>query len=344
VLSIHPDIRSKLALAKEMYLIGLALNRNNTRANNMLTILNFDFAAGTLIISACIHAGSNMKNSKGRIKDFPVLLDEFKKIYTHSSVIADIGSLHDLRNSIQHGFTIPSNWDIKKYTKTVRDFFDEICAIVFNGIISYNSISLATILKSPHETELMLLAEKYIEKGYYGLAIHIIWTSMLYHYMLIRTNLMVPLLPKYEFYSSPRFTGGSPSQVDKDLMDLNINLDTAISILAMGEFYPRMQETLKDTKPRMHLRFAHEWISKIQPPDGVTLPDVEKARDMFYSIVLGTEDLITEKMILDSPLVYGLKVDSITSDSATIGYGILSKLTTEGCDNNSSQTFRPTIS
>jgi hypothetical protein len=115
--TISVALRSKLALAKEMYLIGLTHNRNNTRTNRMLTILNFDFAAGTLIISACIQAGLNTRNSKGRIKNFPLLLDELKTIYTNGSVIADISSLHDLRNSIQHGDTIPSDWDIKNTQK-----------------------------------------------------------------------------------------------------------------------------------------------------------------------------------------------------------------------------------
>lgn len=330
--SIPSALLSKLALAKEMYLVGLAQNRNNTRINKMLTILNYDFSAGTLIIAACIHSGSNTRTNKGRIKDWPLLIDELKTFYTNNSIIADITSLHELRNSIQHGDTIPSDWDIKRFGKTVRDFFDEVCAVVFNGIISYDFVSIATTLKSPHETELMLLAERYIDGGFYGLALHIIWNTMLYHYMLIRTNLSVPLLPRYEFYSSDRFTSGNPTQVDKDLMDLNVNLDTAINRLAMGEFYVRMQESLKDAKPHLSLRVAWEWTSKIQPPDGAALQDAEKARDLIYSIILGTEYLITEKMIVDSPLVYGLHVSSITVNYATVNYGILSKLDIESCE------------
>jgi hypothetical protein len=245
----------KMSLAKEMYVLGLSYNRNNTRTNRMLTILNFDFAVGTLVASACIQAGFDTRTNKGRIKDWPLLIETLRNFYSNSSIIAGITSLHDLRNSIQHGDTIPSDWDITKYGETVRLFFDEVCDKVFNQTIGYDSISLAAILKSPHETELMLLAEKYIVAGFYSLAIHLIWSSILYHYMLIRTNLFLPLLPRYEFYSSTRFTGGNPTQIDIDIMDLNINLDTAVNRLAMGEYYLNFRErqwiqTVNDLNPR----------------------------------------------------------------------------------------------
>lgn len=147
---------------------------------------------------------------------------------------SDITSLHDLRNSTQHGDTIPSDWDINRYEITVKAFFDGLCRQVFNRKISYASMSVAEMLRSPHKTELMLIAEKYIENGNYGIALQLLHTVILYHYMLIKTNLFLPMLPRYEFYSNPIFTSGKATEIERHILDLYTSLDTSVDRLAIG--------------------------------------------------------------------------------------------------------------
>ena len=79
-------------------------------------------------------------------------------------------------------------------------FFDEICSQIFKGNIDYNSISLANILKSPHEAELMLQAEEYMNKGKYNFALYITQVTVIYHYMLVKTNLFL------QFYRDMNYT------------------------------------------------------------------------------------------------------------------------------------------
>ena len=112
---------------------------------------------------------------------------------------------------------------------------------------------MANILKSPHEAELMLQAEEYMNKGKYNFALYIIQVTVIYQYMLVKTNLFLPILPRYELYSSPRFTGNNITPVDKDILDIYTMLGKAVDRLALGEYYLRMQKVLENAEP--HLSF-----------------------------------------------------------------------------------------
>lgn len=92
-----------------------------------------------------------------------------------------------------------------------------------------------------------------------------------------------------------------------------------------------MVELLKTAKPKLAFRYAYQWISKLQPLEKISITNVEDARDKVYSIILNTEHLITEKLIVDSPVIYGLHITDITRTSVKVNYGILSKLGLEKC-------------
>ena len=65
---------------------------------------------------------------------------------------------------------------------------------MFNRKISYASMSVAEMLRSPHETELMLIAEKYIENGNYGIALQLLPLLLLPLMLLLATDVLL-LLP-----------------------------------------------------------------------------------------------------------------------------------------------------
>ena len=100
-----------------MFILGVIHKRTNNRISKISSILNFDFAVVALIIAACIKSRQNVMTKKGRTKDWFELLELMQKFYTNKAMLADLTSLHDLRNSIQHGDTVPSDYDIDKYDR-----------------------------------------------------------------------------------------------------------------------------------------------------------------------------------------------------------------------------------
>lgn len=92
---------SRLALAKEMYIIGLHNAQKNASTSRMLAILNFDFSITTIIVACCIDNNQNPKQKNGRAKRWDELIQSFQIFYNKPT--ADINDLHDLRNSVQHG-------------------------------------------------------------------------------------------------------------------------------------------------------------------------------------------------------------------------------------------------
>ena len=99
----------------------------------------------------------------------------------------------------------------------------------------------------------------------------------------------------------------------------------------MGQYYFKTMDLLKKTNTAITLETAYHWISKLQIKDTISYDDVEKARTNIYNIILGTEHLVAEKMIVDVPVVYGLHIEEITVNSARINYGIFGKLNLEEC-------------
>jgi hypothetical protein len=253
----------------------------------------------------------------------------FGTFYKNQPTITDLDILHDLRNSIQHGDVIPSDSDINRHKNVVRDFFEDICLYVYGGSITYDSISNASLLKSKHESEILLRAEKYIEEKKYHLGFYLIQTVALYHYMLIKTNLALPILPHQNY---------PPYEVNEDIGKIHDELDNITDRLAMGQYYLRMKDMLNKAFPffkfEQQKKFAYAWLSQLRPLENVSSTEAENARTDIYSIILGTENLVTEKTIVDGPVVYGCHVTDITQSSARVNYGILSKLQLEKCELN----------
>ena len=102
------------------------------------------------------------------------------------------------------------------------------------------------------------------------------------------------------------------------------------SRLAMGKFYLRTIDLLK--KSESTLSYAYDSMSKLEPLQNATFEQIEEDKTTLYGIILGTEHIITEKEIVDAPIVYGTYPFDITSTNARINYGILNKLEIENCE------------
>jgi len=316
----------RLALAKEMYSIGIHHSKINTRTNHMMSILNFDFSITTIVVSACLYSGQSTKNNKGKTKKWEELLESFRKNYNNQSMITDIDGLHDLRNSIQHGDTVPSDWDIKKYTKVVKDFFDDVCKSVFQNKLTYDSVSLSKLLKSPHEIELMTRVERLIEEGKYDLAAYFAYTTVLYHYNLIRKNLSISsrIFPFFDTFEEDF----ANRKISQKLHELSDALDHAIDRLAIGEFYSKMKYLLEKGCPRRY--GIDPSFDDIIIPENTTFDQISELQTDIYSIILGTEHILTDSLVLEL-VIYGITVTDIMQTSAKISYGIFSSRDIKEC-------------
>lgn len=326
--SIQTSTLNKLSLAKEMFTLGHLNGKKNNRVDNMLSILNFDFTVVTLIVASCIDSGENPKQNNGRAKRWNDLLSALQNFYNNQPLISDIDSLHDLRNSIQHGDIIPSGWDITRFEKITKDFFDDILLQVYQNQITFDLVSLAGLLKSPHEKILMECVEQYIDKGNYPLAYQFLLTAAVYHYMLIISNLKLP----FGRLNLEHQTVSDSITAEQGVETLSDRLQQAINRLAMGEHYLRLLEILgKSTNP-IDLESPYYSLSKQEPVQGISYTDIQEDKAIFYNIISGTENWITEKLIVDVPIIYGAHISDVGKNTAKLNFGLLAKLPFENCN------------
>lgn len=309
-----------------MFLIGKIQGQKNTKTGLMLSIMNFDFTITSIIITCCIDKKQNTKNNKGNMKHWIELLDAFKTFYTNANMITDLEGLHILRNSIQHGDTIPSNFDVSRNEKLVKDFFDDICNNVYSGAITYDKISIAKLMKSPHEMEIMGYVEGFIEEKKFDLAMQLIQTLALYHYALVKTNLVYPQVPNQMFSTDHNIT--------RSLTDVYGNMDNMMDKLAFGKHYSQLKQILEypNRQRRFDIdkKFPYQWIQELLP-SVVSLDQIENYRILIYDIIFGTEHHLTDKLVVDVPLVYGAYLQEINQNSVIIKFGVLSKLSIDEC-------------
>lgn len=308
----------KLALSKEMYLLGCYHGTKNTRTNRMLSILNFDFSIGTIIVTTCNDNNLSTKNKQGHSKDWHELIDEFKKIYNNSQMIADLNNLHDVRNLIQHGGFIPSEFDIKNYANLIKNFIDDICKTIYQNQLSYESISIASVLKSTDERVILLKAEEFFSEEKYQMAQYYLNAVLLYHYMLIQENLNL------DFVEYP--TGVLSSLAENVDTETPRKIAIAVNRLAMGEYYIRLKELLLKYEINLEISSAKYWLGKITPPKQIGFNDVKEVFNTVYNIILETEHQITEQFNLSGPLICGLYCSCITHNSCIIKYGLFSEV------------------
>lgn len=309
----------KLALAKEMYILGCYNGSKDTRTNRMLAILNFDFSVVTIIITSCIYKNVEVKSKQGRSKKWDELISGFKTFYNNTPMISDLKSLHEVRNMIQHGGSVPSEFDIKNYQQKIREFFDDVCKSVYEDKLNYDTISIASVLKSDNERLLLQRVERYFENKDYNLALQFIGTVLLYHYLLIQENLGSPFVEHY--------TGFGGLSLDGSMQDTETprRIAMVINRLAMGEYYIRLKEILSSLGIDLEHNSPYFWIGSEISPKIIDINTVKGFLETTYNIILGTEHNITEKYDLEKPLICGLHILKITTHSCTISYFLFSK-------------------
>jgi hypothetical protein len=154
----------ELAIAKLIYLEGVKYSNSDSLINNKLAILNFDLAAATLTIAVYIDQGkgNDTLDKKKDTKYFPQLLEvlETKCGYIDTNhLIFRLNRLHILRNKVQHGDEYPSRSAVDENKLLIVNFFNDIFDKLYKKSISFESISLSKLLKSPNEQTLIKLVK-----------------------------------------------------------------------------------------------------------------------------------------------------------------------------------------
>lgn len=326
----------KLAFAKIIYLEGLKYSSHNTPIDCKLAILNFDLSITSLIIAVCLDKNENiMKPKSSNIEDFPVLFKLSQKYYNNNdkskNLIYQIDALHKLRNSIQHGDVTPSQRDIDRHKVAVRDFFDDICLTVFKQEITFATISLSKLLKSQHEQELMKVIEQYIDEQKFSLAFNMIIICALYRYSLIRENIMPRSLAIYEqiyFIQQPQYELPSNTALilHGQFQSLYKGISDSLNTLALGEYYHTLNDLLSKSKIQYNLDSPYNWIAHMTEKYDTTELEIKEIFEELNIVLYGTENLITNKLIIDVPFIYDVHVENITHTSAEINFRVLYKL------------------
>jgi hypothetical protein len=271
-------------------------------SDSVLSILNFDFCAETLVKTVLVDHGVRIERQKGSFKTFEDLISDLKQNFPSLEYIDEIVSLHKLRNGVQHDSNIPSEQEVSRHKTTIRLFFDEVCQKVYESAISYDDISLALFIKSENEKIILGEMEKSYQNGRYDDSIYYAKQAAIYHVMLLRSNMGVPY--SHSFRNPFTFSDFRDlSEVGTVLEETIGRLNWVVDRLCLREHYDEINQLLggRITSPYFH--WFRGDIQRVQ-----ALPnEAELTRNLLYEFITSTQDLIKEQD-LKSPFVFDLMV------------------------------------
>ena len=154
---IDESLKRRLILAKTLFLHGSSHATREDEVSRMLALHNFDNAIEILL--KCIASKRGIKFEKWPPK-FRGLLKRLKLPLSDQ-----ILSLHEVRNIVQHQGDIPDKETVIKYKGYAEDFFRKIIKDEFN--LSFEELSLASLIKNKELRNTIFKAEKAFEKGNY---------------------------------------------------------------------------------------------------------------------------------------------------------------------------------
>ena len=326
----------ELAIAKLIYLEGIKYSRYDSLINNKLAILNFDLSAATLTMAVCINKGKGKDTltPKGSTKYFPQLLEVLLTIDNYNDdnqYIFRLNKLHILRNNIQHGDEHPSFSTIEEYKLLIRQFFDDILNKLYSKSISFESISPTKLLKSTNEQILIELVEDLITKINYPRAHNLLIISFLYRYALIRENTtpksLIHYQQQYVYPYKQRQSQGNIDPLQEQLLSLYNGIKDSLTLIALEEYYYKLNEILKREIPHVELENPDMWISQMTTTNNSIGKDrVERLYEDLCTFLFDTEKLILVKRNYSPPIFYDVYVNNITKTSANINFKVLSIL------------------
>jgi len=310
----------RLTIAKELYLHGYFHSMRRSVSDLVLSILNFDFCAETIVKTVLIDYGVRIQRQRGSFKTFKELISDLKHSFPSLKYIDEVASLHKLRNDVQHHSSIPSEQEVSRHKTTIRLFFDEVCQKVYESAISYDDISLALFIKTENEKIILGEMEKSYQNGSYDDSIYYGKQAAIYHVMLLRSNIGVPYPHSFSNpFTFSRF--GDLREVGEVLEQTVERLNWVVDRLCLREHYDEINQLLggRITSPYFHWYRGN--IQRVQ-----ALPnEAEQTRNLLYEFITSTQDLIKEQD-LKSPFVFDLMVKKAElSEDYVVQVGFVSK-------------------
>jgi len=285
-------------------------------ADSVLAILNFDFAAETILKAAIVDNGGAVTRSNGSFKNFEEILRDFRLAFSTISV-HEVDNLHRLRNSVQHSSSIPSQQEVMRHKDTVQIMFDQICTKAYSNL-TYGSISLALFINSENERYVLQKMEeayadmKYADAVYYGKR------AAEYHLLLLRSNLKFPKI---------RFNNPYGIKSDRDLQELGNGIDNVVDALNLvvdklhiGDQYDNLNELLGG---KISSHSYQSYGSDIVRDRINSQNDADNCRNIVYEFMTSTQSLLNTKE-LKSPYIFDLYVSHDVSEGSEAQMGFIS--------------------
>jgi hypothetical protein len=102
----------RFTIAKELYLHGYSHSMRRSVSDSVVSILNFDFCAETIIKTVLLDCGVRIERQKGGYKTYDELISDLRLKFPNLGYIDEVVSLHKLRNDVQHQSNIPSEQEV----------------------------------------------------------------------------------------------------------------------------------------------------------------------------------------------------------------------------------------
>lgn len=314
-MKLSPLSARRLSIAKELYIHGYSHSERSSIADVILSILNFDFAAETVVKAVLVDKGLGIERQKGGFKTYDELIRDLKQVGPNLNYVGEIVALHKLRNDAQHNATIPSEQEVSRHKVSTRLFIDEVCQKVYDNSISYDDISLALFIKSENEKVILQEMEKAFASGKYSDSIYYGKQATIYHVMLLRDSMGAP---SRGYFRNPwtfadirefRDVGGY-------LEELNEGQNWIIDRLCLREHYDEINKLLGGNLTS-HLYWRRREIERGH--EGQT--EAVDVRNLVYEFITSTQDLAKEAD-LKSPFIFDLtlmKTESIENSHIKVG-------------------------
>lgn len=293
----------RLTIAKELYLHGYFHSMRRSVSDLVLSILNFDFCAETIIKAVLVDHGVRIQRQRGNFKTFKELISDLKQSFPNLKYIDEVVSLHKLRNDVQHHSNIPSEQEVSRHKTTIRLFFDEVCQKIYESAISYDDISLALFIESENEKIILGEMEKSYQNGSYGDSIYYGKQAAIYHVMLLRSNMGVPY--PHSFHDPFTFSRFRDFRKVGEILEQTVErLNWIVDRLCLREHYDEINQLLGGHISTRSYFHWHRWnIQRVQAFPN----EAEQTRNLVYEFITSTQDLIKEQD-LKSPFVFDLMV------------------------------------
>jgi hypothetical protein len=292
----------RLTIAKELYLHGYFHSMRKSISDAILSILNFDFCAETIVKTILVDHGNKIDRQRGGFKTFEELISDLEHIFPSLKYIDEVISLHKLRNDVQHHGNIPSEQEVSRHKTTIRLFFDEVCQKVYDSATSYDGISLALFIKSENEKIILKEMERAFQNSSYSDSIYYCKQAAIYHIKLLRSSLGVPYL--HSFRSPFTFSEFRDLQeVGRVLEETVERLNWAVDRLCLREHYDEINQLLGGRITSPYFDWYRGDIERVQAMPN----EVEQTRNLIYEFITSTQDLVGQQD-LKSPFVFDLMV------------------------------------